>query len=227
MMKTLVRDGIFLGNYFETTKAYFFFGSRHLDKAGLAHHFPAYQFCFLKQVHGTQVVKGEPTGTAEADGHFTGKPGFALAIQTADCVPILLANNSQVCALHAGWRGVAGGIVAASKEFFLEPAEVAVLGPHIQFDSFEIGNEVRDQLLKAVPHGPALGQFVRAHTDSGKCYFNLAGELKAQLMAQYPEIQIFNGTEDTFTSPAYHSFRRDKSGGRQYSFVVLKPQKFA
>lgn len=224
MIRPIVSNGLFLGVQFETERALFFFGSKQMRKDDLSSHFPQYKFCFLKQVHGNQVVHAEPEQVAEADGHFTGKIGHALVSQTADCVPILLASDNQVCALHAGWRGVAGDIVATSKLYFLDPPSVAVIGPHIQVESFEIGEEVMAKLILAVPSHLDKKSFIRPHANPDKRYFDLAKLVRAQLERDYPEVQIFETGENTFTNPAFHSFRRDKDGaGRQYSFVVLKP----
>jgi YfiH family protein len=221
-MKPVIRDGIFVGSEFETAKAKFFFGSALLKREDLATHFPNYQFCMLKQVHGHQIVHAEPKEILEADGHFTGRTNQALVIQTADCIPLLLANNSQACALHAGWRGTASGIVGLSKVFFIEPPEVAVIGPHIRWESFEVGLDVAETLIKSAPPSDRV-QLVKPHADPSKCYFNLTAVVKLQLLAKFPEIQIFDCNENTFISSAYHSYRRDKNGaGRQYSFVVLK-----
>ncbi len=224
MIKPLIRDGLFLGLQFETVRASFLFGSKALRRDDLGMQFPKYEFCFLKQVHGHHVVHADPKDMFEADGHFTGKTNQALVIQTADCVPLMLANNSQVCALHSGWRGAAADITGTAKVFFIEPPEVAVIGPHIQSRSFEIGREVMEQLRAAAPAGTAVENLVHKHADSAKCYFDLAGLLKLQLLHHFPEIQIFSTDENTFTSPAFHSYRRDHAqAGRQISFVVLKP----
>lgn len=224
MIRPLLSGGIFLGLQFETDRALFFFGSRHMGRDDLTLQFPQYRFCFLKQIHGNQIVHGEPDDIWEADGHFTGKPGHALVVQTADCLPILLASDSQVCALHAGWRGIATNIIGTSKIFFVEPPLIAVLGPHIQCESFEIGEDVMGKLLAAAPNGFDKRAFVRTHPQPGKVYFDLGRLARAQLTREFPAIQIFETGEDTFTNPAFHSFRRDKSSaGRQYNFVVLKP----
>ncbi len=224
MMKPLIRDGLFIGLHFETAKADFIFGSSALKREALAIQFPKYEFCFLKQVHGHHVVHADAKEVIEADGHFTGRVNQALVIQTADCVPLMLANNSQVCALHSGWRGAASDIVGTAKVFFIEPPEVAVIGPHIQCKSFEIGREVMDQLIASVPQSADVEKLVQNHHDPAKCYFDLRGLLKIQLLQHFPEIQIFSSDENTFTSPAFHSFRRDNArAGRQFSFVVLKP----
>lgn len=194
-----------------------------MPKEDLQSHFPQFKFCFLKQVHGNQVVHGEPEEMLEADGHFTGKANCALVSQTADCIPILLASDSQVCALHAGWRGVASDIVGSSKSVFVEPPSVAVLGPHIQTESFEIGQDVMAKLFAAVPSHLDKKSFIRPHSDPNKCYFDLAKLVRAQLLRDFPAVQIFETADNTFTNPAFHSFRRDRSGaGRQYNFVVLK-----
>ncbi len=224
MIRPLLQNGLFLGMQFETDRALFFFGSKQLAKEELALHFPQFKFCFLKQVHGVHIVHGDPSEILEADGHFTGRSAHALVAQTADCVPILLANDSQVGALHAGWRGVAGDIVGTSKLFFVDPPTVAVLGPHIQTESFEIGQDVMAKLLAAVPSQTERKQFIRPHADPEKCYFDLAKLVRAQLTRDFPDIQIFETGDNTFTNPAFHSFRRDgAAAGRQYNFVVLKP----
>jgi len=224
MIRPIVNNGLFLGLQFETERALFFFGSKQMHKDDLGVHFPQFKFCFLKQVHGNQVVHAEPDEVFEADGHFTGKAGHALVSQTADCVPILLASDNQVCALHAGWRGVAADIVGTSKIYFMEPPSVAVIGPHIQCESFEIGEDVMAKLLLAVPPQLDKKSFIKSHADPNKRYFDLAKLVRAQLERDYPEVQIFETGENTFTNPAFHSFRRDKAGaGRQYNFVVLKP----
>jgi YfiH family protein len=229
MIRRVIQDGILIGSEFETGRAHFFFGAAGMKRGQLGTRFPSHKFCFLKQVHGFQIVHGDPEAVPEADGHITGRPNQALVIQTADCVPLLLANDSQVCALHAGWRGTASGIVAAAKAPFMEPPEVAVIGPHIHAESFEIHRDVSDSLLARVPDA-SRAHFVLPHKDPAKCYFNLAALLRFQLLSTFPEIQIFEARDNTFTSPAYHSYRRDQNGGqsrapgaRQYSFVVLKP----
>ena len=224
MIKPLVRNGEFLGFEFDTSKAYFLFGSTALKRESLTDTFPQYQFCFVKQVHGNQVVHAKPQEVQQADGHFTDQANHALVIQTADCVPLLLANDSQVCALHSGWRGAASDIVGISKRFFIRPPQVAVIGPHIQRASFEIGRDILPLLFASIARPADMENLVHDHIDSAKCYFDLGGLLQLQLLRYFPEIQIFISDENTFTSPAFHSFRRDKGGaGRQFSFVVLKP----
>lgn len=110
-----------------------------------------------KQVHGTAVIthSGDWTGWRRleaADGHVTATPGTALAVTIADCVPVFLAHTSgAVGVLHAGWRGVAGGVLgaglAAMAALGAPSNEVHVhLGPAISGRNYEVGPDVYEQL---------------------------------------------------------------------------------
>ncbi len=95
------------------------------------------------QVHGTEVATWDAPSTdlIEVDGHVTDRPGLALLVLTADCLPVALAAGGRVAMLHCGWRGIAGGIVARGVEAFDDPP-VAVVGPGIGQNHFEVGEEV-------------------------------------------------------------------------------------
>ncbi len=112
------------------------------------------------QIHGAGVRRWEAGGAAaidaelevEADGHVTADPGLALMVLAADCLPVGLASPSAVGMLHAGWRGLAAGIlergVSALQEAGSEPASevVAVLGPCAGACCYEVGPEVHAAL---------------------------------------------------------------------------------
>src|SRR5262249_17356629 len=106
---------------------------------------------WLHQVHGDrslriteEVLAGEP----EADAAFTREPGAVLAILTADCLPILLCarDGSEVAAIHAGWRGLAAGVIEnCLRRLATAPAELSAwIGPAIGAASYEVGAEVRN-----------------------------------------------------------------------------------
>ncbi|HSV69242.1 MAG TPA: peptidoglycan editing factor PgeF [Methylibium sp.] len=105
---------------------------------------------YLRQVHGRRVVPLPVSGTPEADACVTTAPGVACVIQVADCLPVLLAapDARGVAAAHAGWRGLAGGVVEATVAALGEaaacaPAELeAWLGPCIGPRAFEVGEDV-------------------------------------------------------------------------------------
>jgi YfiH family protein len=191
---------------------FFFFGARDFASDQLIRTFPEYECTFLNQVHGHQVVEAKPPMRPEADAQWTRMATRALVVQSADCVPVLLASKYQVCAIHAGWRGVAQNIIAAAASTFADdPVQFAAIGPHILKDSFEVGDDVAHQLTGAAP------------SPSGKQHVDLTALVRSQLKQAFgAKIKIFECLHDTKTSPEFHSFRRDREqAGRQYSFVVL------
>ncbi len=109
---------------------------------------------WLEQVHGCSVAECGEDATdppLTADAAFSDTPGRVCAVMTADCLPLLLCNRSgtKVAAVHAGWRGLAAGVIEAAVDRFAEPGEslLAWLGPAIGADCFEVGGEVREQFL--------------------------------------------------------------------------------
>jgi len=112
---------------------------------------------WLSQQHGTEGLDldGPHEAPRAADASFTRCPGRVCAILTADCLPVLLASESGagVAAAHAGWRGLAAGVIEATvRGLALPPASLlAWLGPGIGRGHFEIGTEVREALLRADP----------------------------------------------------------------------------
>lgn len=113
------------------------------------------QVVFARQVHGTHLVEHpdptcgsfrslgvqkEPRDVVEADGHVVREPGLAPLVFVADCLPVALRGSKGVAVVHAGWRGLAGGIVAAGAEAV--EATAAAIGPGIGPCCYEVGEEV-------------------------------------------------------------------------------------
>ncbi|ODT68163.1 MAG: hypothetical protein ABS75_21590 [Pelagibacterium sp. SCN 63-23] len=143
----------------------------------------------LKQIHSSRVetVSGTiPPGTIEADALVTGSPGLALAILTADCTPILLADPAAgiVGAAHAGWRGAVDGIIgntiAAMTALGARPERInAAFGPTITGENYEVGEQFRADFLALHPGGER-----HFHTPSGgRPHFDLPGFVETQLRA--------------------------------------------
>ncbi len=141
----------------------------------------------VKQVHGCDVVRVQEEGFAgQADGLMTACHDLRLVIQVADCVPVLLAAPWGVAAIHAGWRGAAGGIVSrALGQFLLESggtaAEVAAwVGPAIGTCCFEVGPEVAASFPQAV-----------ARRQRGRHHIDLAGAIAGGLIEKgLPETAV-------------------------------------
>jgi YfiH family protein len=101
--------------------------------------FEAEQIVFARQVHGTNLIE-HPSELREGDGHVVREPGIAPLIFAADCLPVALAGPRGVAMVHAGWRGLAGGILALGAEAV--EATSAAIGPGIGPCCYEVGDEV-------------------------------------------------------------------------------------
>ena len=109
---------------------------------------------WLQQVHGCRVLEcGMQHENAQADAATASVPGQVCAVLTADCLPLLLCNSAGSCvaAVHAGWRGLAAGVIEAALDRFDDPgsAMLAWMGPAIGPAAFEVGDEVRQHFLLA------------------------------------------------------------------------------
>jgi YfiH family protein len=118
------------------------------------------QVVFALQVHGTRLIDhGEPPAEAlpEADGHLVREPGVAPLVLAADCLPVALYGRRGLAMVHAGWRGLAEGILGASAEAV--DATVAAIGPGIGPCCYEVGAEVLEafaDLGGGIAEGPML-----------------------------------------------------------------------
>lgn len=172
---------------------------------------------WLNQTHGTQVVNACGNGvTLNADACVSDAQGLAAAVLTADCLPVLFVNQQglQVAAAHAGWRGLASGILLNTLKHFSKASDVSVyFGPAIGFDAFEVGQEVRQAFSWAHDNcfKPAQGD---------KLYANLYAIAKQQLM-QAGVQQFYGGQHCTYTQGEYYSYRRTPVTGRQVSMIWL------
>lgn len=166
------------------------------------------------QVHGAAVaVVTEPTGPLErvgaCDGMVTTHPGIILSVQTADCVPVLLSAPHGVAAAHAGWRGIAAGVVGATvrtlcAQVGCTPAAVeAAMGPHIGVRAFETGDGVIDALV-----GAGLPADAIAWQGPSKRHANLGEAVRRQLVAA-GVTAIERLPHCTATEPQWFSHRRD------------------
>ena len=190
----------------------------------------------LKQVHSATVLFFEPGDCdvpggwkREGDALWTSVPGTGVAVHTADCVPILLAHRTipVAAAVHAGWRGLAAGIVGktvrALAARFGDAAVggiVAAAGPCARGCCYEIGEETAEAL-----HGmPGDASFLREGKAPGKWAADLQGIALAALRdAGIPPGQTEGAGPCTICSPRYHSFRREKSStARQMSFLYIR-----
>lgn len=174
---------------------------------------------WVDQVHSCRLLQAEAGVAGSADALHTDNPTLALCLQTADCVPILMVCDDRILAVHAGWRGIAAGIVTKSLErlTFASPI-AAILGPAIGPCCYEVGEDV----ARAV--GLALESPDEAilQSDSGKPHIDLQAAVAQQLLsagvAEPRRIEVCTRCNPDLL----WSYRRSGPGaGRNFSFIWL------
>lgn len=177
---------------------------------------------WLRQVHGTHVV-AEPTHEPEADAAVTCTCGVVLAIQTADCLPVLFCadDGSEIGAAHAGWRGLSAGVLENTLDAMQARREniLAWLGPAIAAQSYEVGEEVRDAFL--THDSAAAPAFTATRASHWRCDLYA---LARQRLQHAGVTRVFGGSFDTYADPRLHSYRRDGTrSGRMASLIWILP----
>ncbi|KRW62826.1 peptidoglycan editing factor PgeF [Pseudomonas sp. TTU2014-080ASC] len=176
---------------------------------------------WLQQVHGTQVVEANPWQVDEADASWSATAGIACTVMTADCLPVLFCDRAgtRVAAAHAGWRGLAGGVLEATLDALAVPAENVLvwLGPAIGPEAFEVGAEVRDAFV--AQHEQAQAAFAPSH-NTGKFMADIYQLARIRLAACGVEA-VYGGGLCTFNDPRFYSYRRSAQTGRFASLIWL------
>ena len=195
--------------------------------------------CWLRQMHGTQVVEfagpmasrsdaaawgSEPSTDdamePEADAAFTHADATVLAILTADCLPILIcaADGSAIAAVHAGWRGLAGGVIEAAVQAFgtSGPPLLAWLGPGIGPMSYEVGDEVRAAFVDW--NADAARAFVPTRPGHWLCDLYELARLRLRALGVSC---ISGGGFDTCSDARFYSYRRDGRTGRFATLIWI------
>jgi YfiH family protein len=166
---------------------------------------------YMKQVHGNtvQTISNESSNLPEVDALVTNQKSIALAVQIADCLPLLLQSDVAVAAVHVGRKGLLNGVaiaaVAALKQFGATKI-TGVVGPHICGNCYEVDQSMFDEITKQHPATKSNGR-------------NL--NLFAGLAAQISDIPLVNLNICTLENPDYFSFRRGGESGRQVGVICL------
>jgi len=177
---------------------------------------------WVKQVHGTAVIDAaRATPDAQADGVVTQRPGAVCAVMTADCLPVLLSDRAgkSVGIAHAGWRGLAGGIVENVVQAMAVPPRdlVAYIGPGIGARRYEVGEDVHKAFVDSDPS--AASSFAPRQNGT---YFADLYELARQRLAAAGVAEVHGGEFCTASESRFFSFRRDRTTGRMASLIWLE-----
>jgi polyphenol oxidase len=189
----------------------------------------------VRQVHGADVHLADRARDGDelpvADALVSRTPGLVLAIQTADCAPILFcdAKAGVAAAAHAGWRGAVGGVIEATLEAMVRlgadpQSTLAAVGPCLMQPSFEVGPDLVEAVLECSPW--AEGMFASGAGDRSQ--FDMQGYIAGR-MTRAGVRQTELVAEDTMSQPGvYFSHRRDSrsanpGGARQLSAIMLLP----
>lgn len=181
---------------------------------------------WLNQVHGSQVVRvdqlSEQLDPPVADAAVCDQAGAACAILTADCLPVLFASadGSRVAAAHAGWRGLAGGVLEATIAALAIPTRqlLAWLGPAIGPDHFEVGPEVRAAFMSLDPSAATAFRINQRGRWQADLY-----RLARQHLNRAGIDAVYGGGRSTFAeAEAFFSYRRDGQCGRMATLIWLE-----
>lgn len=178
---------------------------------------------WLRQVHGTQVVDaGIVDGEPEADASIARVAGAVCAVLAADCMPVLIADAAgrAVGVAHAGWRGLAHGVIERTLDALGgDPAQLlAWLGPAIGPQAYEVGDEVRAAFLAADPAAESAFRATRA----GHWLLDLYAVARQRLAAR-GVMRVFGGEFCTYTErERFFSYRREPASGRMAAVIWLE-----
>jgi YfiH family protein len=173
--------------------------------------------CWISQVHGNGVIEATNTTLLEADAHYTTKPDLPIAVLVADCLPVLLCDMAGTCvaAVHAGWRGLACGVLRTAVKSLADKDELmAWMGPAIGPCHFEVGPEVRAAFPAMMAH------FTPA--DQPSHWMMDMWAIAAIQLNEMGVTRIYSSRQCTYCDAAnFYSYRRDGGGGRMAAVAWL------
>ena len=175
--------------------------------------------CWLDQQHGTRIIDPSRDEDYCADGSYSAQSGVVCAVLSADCVPVLLTNRtgSEIAAVHAGWRGICGGVIQQAIAKFRSPADelLAWLGPHIRQESYRVRDDMRQSCLDAI----ADADQAFSPAGPGRWFADLA-TLACAVLRTAGVNDIHQCGLCTYQTPRqFYSYRREPTTGRMATLI--------
>jgi YfiH family protein len=189
------------------------------------------RLAWLSQVHGVAVVDAADAGDIApvADASIAARPGAVCTIMTADCLPVLFADlaGKVVGGAHAGWRGLAAGVLQATVDAMRVAGAgeiTAWLGPAIGPAAFEVGDDVRAAFLLAIPSAPdEVAAAFSPYPGRASKYLADMNALARLTLREVGVTRVWGGEHCTVTeADLFYSYRRDGVTGRQASLIWIK-----
>tara|TARA_B100000676_G_scaffold285258_1_gene313719 strand:- start:602 stop:1174 length:573 start_codon:yes stop_codon:yes gene_type:complete len=161
----------------------------------------------MKQTHSNNVIEVEKEGIYNADGLITSVKNLKLVVFTADCMPVVLIDNSKIGAIHIGWKGLENKIFYKALEHFNKNQLKVFIGPHAKNCCYEIKNDLQVKFPNYTM------------TNDKKLYLDLSREIYNYCLQNNTQIEI--SSECTIHNESYNSYRRDKTSSRQGTLVWI------
>ncbi|WGL18179.1 peptidoglycan editing factor PgeF [Microbulbifer bruguierae] len=183
---------------------------------------------WLEQIHSDRAVEAQSDGMVRtADASYTAESKVVCTVLTADCLPLLVCNRdgSEVAAIHAGWRGLTGGVIRETiNAMTSKPQDLMVwLGPAIGPEAFECGVDVLEAAFESSlseAHAEAIAKCFVPHDKKPLHFLADIYGLGCAELAELGVTEIFGGDRCTVTEDSeFFSYRRDRDTGRMASLI--------
>lgn len=177
---------------------------------------------WAKQIHSAVALPARPGGCGEGDALFTDEPGLVLSVITADCVPVLVAGPEGLAAIHAGWRGIVGGVIpAALGQLKGAPASwTAWVGPAIGACCYEVDEDVAEKVVAASTPS------VAAPGPAGKPHLDLPAAARHQLVqAGVGQVVVLPRCTRCDEEKLWSYRKEGRAAGRDIGFIWRVPER--
>lgn len=176
---------------------------------------PDFDLIKCNQTHSTDIfLRSDINDSTCGDGLWSPMPIKAMAVITADCLPVIFYGNKGCAIVHAGWRGLAEGILSHQTLKELKPSTIFI-GPHISWDNYEVQSDFK----KNFPQG--LESFKQRED---KLFFSLEKEARRQILDNYGPIVIESSNICTYNDSKLHSFRRNNTNQRNWNVIRMEKE---